>query len=157
MRELVVRQPVRGAGPEASDIGRDARLAALHDRIRSVAQRPFEAGELAAAVFEAFRSLNNRVKDMTELELDGRDLVARAFRAENPMILLAPADSTRTSGSIQGGYQFLFMGAMAAVRNPHAHEPAEDLTENEALERLGFASFLLRRLDDAKSATSSDG
>jgi uncharacterized protein (TIGR02391 family) len=147
---LVVGQPVRGANAAGSDIARDARIAALHDRIRLVTQRLFEAGELAAAVFEAFKAVNSRVKEITGSNLDGRDLMAQAFRPDKPLLLLASACGNRTSESVQTGYQFLFMGAMAAIRNPHAHEPAEDLTENEALERLAFASFLMRQLDDAR-------
>ncbi len=62
---LVVGPPVRGAKSAGSDIARDAGIAALHDRIRSVARRPFEAGELAAAVFETFKALSIRVKEVT--------------------------------------------------------------------------------------------
>jgi uncharacterized protein (TIGR02391 family) len=153
---LVVGDPVRGASLGGGEIARDARLGALHDRIRSVSQRPFEAGEPAAAVFEAFKPVNSRVKDMTGLELDGRDLMAQAFRSEEPLLVLPSASDARTMESIQSGYRFLFMGAMAAIRNPHAHGPSEDLSENEALERLGFASFLMRRLDDARLAMAPE-
>ena len=90
------------------------------------------------------------------LTIRGRDLMAQAFRPNSPLLLLASAGGSRTSENIQTGYQFLFMGAMAAIRNPHAHEPAEDLIANEALERLAFASFLMRRLDDARPATTPE-
>lgn len=105
---------------------------------------------------EAFKALSSRVKEITGSELDGRDLMAQAFRPNSPLLLLASAGGSRTSENIQTGYQFLFMGAMAAIRNPHAHEPAEDLIENEALEGLAFASFLMRRLDDARPATTPE-
>ncbi len=78
--------------------------------------------------------------------------MAQAFRVENPLLVLASAGGDRTSESVQTGFRFFFMGAMAAIRNPHAHEPAEDLTENEAFERLAFASFLMRQLDHARRA-----
>lgn len=44
------------------------------------------------------------------------------------------------------------MGAMRGIRNPHAHEHFPGLDENEALEQLGFASMLMRRLDEATFA-----
>lgn len=41
------------------------------------------------------------------------------------------------------------MGVMAAIRNPNAHELFDDMEEHEALEQLGLASLLTRKLDGA--------
>jgi uncharacterized protein (TIGR02391 family) len=153
-RSLVIGEPKRGTSVRPEDIGRDVRLRALHERIQAVAIRPFEAGELAASVFEAFKAINSRVKTMTGLELDGRDLMAHAFRSGNPALLIPSAADSKTAESVQAGYRFLLMGAMAAIRNPHAHAPAEELAENDALERLGFASYLMRILDGAQAGNS---
>jgi uncharacterized protein (TIGR02391 family) len=150
-RRLVVGEPVRGADRAYGDNARDARIAALHESVKRVAQRPFEAGEPAAAVFEAFKAVNSRVRGLAGMDLDGRDLMAQAFRLPAPKLLLAALDS-KTGESIQEGYQLLFMGAMAAIRNPHAHEVAGTMDENEVLEQLALASLLMRRLDDAQLA-----
>jgi uncharacterized protein (TIGR02391 family) len=148
---LVIGEPVRGAARAGGELARDARLAALHERVRDVAQRPFEAGEAGSAVFEACKAINARVKDMTGANLDGRDLMGQVFRPEAPQLVLADV-TTKTGLSVQDGYKFLFMGAMAAIRNPHAHEPSGELDDNEALEQLGLASLLMRRLDEARPA-----
>ncbi|MGD0197240.1 MAG: TIGR02391 family protein [Solirubrobacteraceae bacterium] len=152
---LIVGEPVRGAAAAVGDLARDTRLAALHDHIREVAQKPFEASQPAAAVFEAFKAVNGRVQELTGLDLDGRDLMAQTFGDKAPRLLLAQPD-TKTGASIQDGYRFLFMGAMAAIRNPHAHETSIDVDENEALEQLALASLLMRRLDEAFSPISPD-
>jgi len=145
---LVVGERVRGANRAGPDIARDARIAALHPAIREVSQRPFEAGEPAAAVLEAFKAVNNRVKDRSSSDADGQQLMARVFRPGDPVLYIADTAS-ETGQNIQAGYHHMFMGAMLGIRNPHAHEHFPGLDENEALEQLGFASLLMRRLDDA--------
>jgi uncharacterized protein (TIGR02391 family) len=92
--------------------------------------------------------VNKRVREMTALDLDGSELMNRAFSEQNPLIVLADL-STETGKNIQGGYRFMFMGAVRGLRNPDAHELFVPLDDEDALEKLGFASMLLRRLDDA--------
>ncbi len=129
-------------------LGRDERIAALHATVREVTDRYLDSGHMEVAIFEAFKALNNRVKAMTGLEADGTDLMAKAFNDDNPPIRLADL-STESGRNIQAGFRFLFMGAVRGIRNPDAHELFQPLGEEEALERLGFASMLMRRLDEA--------
>jgi len=94
------------------------------------------------------------VKSMTGLDdLDGRPLMTRAF-GDSPRIILADL-STQTGKDIQDGFRFLFMGAVSGIRNPDAHELFKPLDAEEALEKLAFASMLMRHLDSAKVASSS--
>jgi uncharacterized protein (TIGR02391 family) len=115
-----------------------------------VADRYLES-HIEVAIFEAFKAVNNRVKEMTGLNADGSDLMARAFgddRDPNPPIRLA--DVSKESGrNIQSGFRFIFMGAVRGIRNPDAHELFEPVSEEEAFEELSLASMLMRRLDDA--------
>jgi uncharacterized protein (TIGR02391 family) len=131
-----------------SPLNRDARVAALHATIRQVADRFLESGHMEVAIFEAFKAVNNRVKEVTGLNLDGYDLMGKAFRDDNPPIRLG--DLTKESGrNIQAGFRLIFMGAVRGIRNPDAHELFEPLNEEEAFEELGLASMLMRHLDDA--------
>ena len=57
--------------------------------------------------------------------------------------------TTETGRNIQTGYHRIFMGVMAAIRNPNAHELFDQMDEDEALEQLGLASLLMLRLDEA--------
>jgi uncharacterized protein (TIGR02391 family) len=133
-----------------SPLDRDSRIASLHATIRQVADRYLES-HMEVAIFEAFKAVNNRVKEMTGLNADGSDLMATAFgddRDPNPPIRLA--DVSKESGrNIQSGFRFIFMGAVRGIRNPDAHELFEPVSEEEAFEELSLASMLMRRLDDA--------
>jgi len=145
---LVIGDPVRGAKRAGGNIAKDARIAALHSTIREVSQRPFEAGEPAAAVFEAFKAVNKRVRELSSSDEDGQPLMARVFRPESPVLYLTDLGD-ETGRNLQAGYHHLFMGAMRGIRNLYAHGHFPELDENQALEQLGFASMLMRRLDGA--------
>jgi len=137
-------------------VGRDARLRALHPRILAVSGGLFEQEHRAAAILEAFKAVNNRVKEMSGLAADGVDLMARAFRPERPLLRVADL-STETGRNVQTGYHRMFMGAMPAFRNPHAHEQFAPVDEDEALEELGLASLMMRRLDEIATRDASGG
>jgi uncharacterized protein (TIGR02391 family) len=70
------------------------------------------------------------------------------FATERPRLVLADL-STQTGRDIQEGYRFWFMGVMAALRNPAAHEHFAALPEVEAFEFLSLTSALMRTLDAA--------
>lgn len=142
---LVIDEPTRGART-TTPILRDARLAALHPLVVEVATPYFGSGHRATAVFEAMKAVNNRVKAMAAIDADGIGLMGRAFADNSPALALGDL-STQTGRNIHAGFRFLFMGALQAIRNPSAHERFETLSENEALEQLGLASLLMRRLD----------
>jgi uncharacterized protein (TIGR02391 family) len=131
-------------------LGQDARIAALHSDIREVVDRYLESGHPEVAIFEAFKAVNNRVKAMTGLDLDGSKLMGDAFRDAEPPIALGDL-STETGRNIQAGFRLLFMGAVRGIRNPDAHELFEALDAEEGLETLAFASMLMRRLDEAQT------
>jgi uncharacterized protein (TIGR02391 family) len=100
------------------------------------------------AIFEALKAVNKRVKEMSKLDADGSDLMAKAFRDADPPIRLADL-STDPGKDIQAGFRFLFMGAVRGIRNLDAHELFQQLEDQEVIERLGLASMLMRRLDEA--------
>jgi uncharacterized protein (TIGR02391 family) len=125
--------------------GREDRFARFHPIVREVSQRFLEA-HLDVAVFESFKAVNKRVKAMTGLEADGSDLMAKAFADKDAPLQLG--DASETGRNIQSGYRFIFMGAVRGIRNPDSHELFVPLNEDEALEQLGLASLLMRRLDD---------
>ncbi len=145
---LVIGDPIKGKRVR-SPILRDARLATLHPEVVTVCEQLFRDGHRAAAVFEAAKALNNRVKNMSGLTGDGAGMMGVAFKKDEPSIVLADL-TTQTGKDIQVGYRFLFMGSQQAIRNPPAHEPFGEMDDDEAFELLGLASHLMRRLDEAK-------
>ena len=142
---MVIGAPLPGM-PEPPPLeARLERLTRLHPSVKEVIQR-YIPDRLEVAIFEAFKTVNNRVKELTGLSIDGSDLMAQAFGGQNPRLLLADL-STATGQNIQIGYQLIFMGAVRGIRNPDAHELFVPLSDEEALEQLGLASLLMRRLD----------
>ena len=135
-------------------LSRDARIAALHPKIRQVTSKYLDTNLMNVAVFEAFKAISIRVREMSGLDLDGYDLMGKSFRDDNPPVQLD--DLTTQSGrSIHAGYRYLFMGAVLAVRNPDAHQVFIDMSDEEGFEELGLASMLMRRLDSAIVRTKS--
>jgi len=65
------------------------------------------------------------------------------------------AGQQETGRNVQSGVQFLFRAAVQAMRNPSAHELANDLDEDETFEMLALASMLMRRLDRATGTAGS--
>lgn len=120
----------------------------LHPEILAVAEQLFRDQHRAAAVFEAAKAVHGRVKKVTSLPDDGAKLMGTVFKDDEPVLVLADL-STRTGRDVQAGYRFLFMGLQQAIRNPAAHEQFGEIGDNEALELLGFASHLMRKLDGA--------
>lgn len=51
----------------------------------------------------------------------------------------------------QEGLHQMASGAMVALRNPKSHSNEEELTKEEAMRRLMFASPLMYRLDECSS------
>jgi uncharacterized protein (TIGR02391 family) len=150
--QLVIGERTADLAGTLTPLGQDARIAALHADVREVADRYLESGHPEVAIFEAFKAVNNRVKTMSSLDLDGASLMGEAFKDSDPPIALADL-STETGRNIQAGFRFLFMGAVRGIRNPDAHERFKALDAEEALETLAFASMLMRRLDSAEKQT----
>jgi uncharacterized protein (TIGR02391 family) len=149
---LVIGDPQFGDVPLASPLGREARIAALHPVVRQVSDRYIESNHMSVATLEAFKAVNNWVKELTGLGSDGAELMGKAFGGSKPRLLLAE-QSTQTGRDIQSGFLQLFVGAVKGIRNPNAHEPLTPLDDNEALEQLTFASMLMHRLDAAVVAS----
>jgi uncharacterized protein (TIGR02391 family) len=146
---LVIGEHVRLASRATSTLSRETqRVAGLHPAIRHVAARYLDSGQLEVAIFESFKAIIQKVKDLSGLDMDGSDLMARAFNG-NPAPIQLGETSTDLGRDIQEGYRFIFMGSIRAIRNRDAHQPFQPLSEQEALEELGLISLLLRRLDAA--------
>ena len=149
---LVIGEPQVGEIPMTSPVGREARIAALHPEVRQASDRLIESNHMGAAILEAFKAVNNRVKAMSGLDADGTDLMGKAFGGTTPGLVLAD-QSTQTGRDVQAGFLQLFSGAVRGIRNPNAHELFTSLDDNEALEQLTLASLLMHRLDGATVPT----
>lgn len=137
------------APPRQAPVRRLA-LESLHRRVVEVASAKFADGSYDAAVTEAMKSVDIRVRELTGLKLSGVPLVQEALKPKGALLDVSVEDG-RSGEDEREGYFYLFRGAMLGVRNPRAHELSRDDDPYEALEMLGLASLLHRRLDTAES------
>jgi uncharacterized protein (TIGR02391 family) len=144
---LVRSEPIRRA-TMAPLLGGDL-LSNLHQRIQEAARPSFAVGNRAAAVFEAFKAIELRVRELSRSERSGVALMGDAFDRDPPELALTDLVNQAQIDE-QKGFAFIFKGAMLGVRDPKAHAPFEELEERRALDYLGFASLLMRRLDDVE-------
>lgn len=100
------------------------------------------------AVFEATKSLAQRVRDFTGLKTDGASLIDEAFSINKPFLAFNSLRS-ESEKSEQIGFTMLIKGCFSAVRNPLAHEPKIMWDgEDDAADYLTLISLLHRKLDD---------
>ena len=121
----------------------------FHPRVIEASKSLFETQHYAQAIFEAFKAVDNLVKEKTGLSLSGKQLMAQVFREEQPTIKLNEGRS-QSDRDEQEGFKFLFMGAMVGIRNPKAHDNVVQTDPYRTLEYLGFASLLMRRIEEGE-------
>ena len=118
-----------------------------HDSLRSSTRTLFAGSHFARSVEEALKCLNNAVKEKSRLkDLDGDALMRTAFSPANPVLRLNQL-KTKSEKDEQRGYMDLYAGVMGGVRNPRAHEHLLQDTSEDALELLGIANHLMRKLE----------
>ncbi|MET8221567.1 TIGR02391 family protein [Streptomyces hirsutus] len=120
----------------------------LHPLIAEVAAERFSNGFYYDAVRSAFQAVEHRVQILVGTTEVGERLMGIAFgNKPNPPKITVTRSTGGSLESEQNGMQFLFKGAIGALRNPRMHGPDEKDARDEAEEMLVFASFLMRRLD----------
>lgn len=105
----------------------------------------FENGHYNEAVRKASELFEVKVQKLSNLEDIGKNLMAKAFKLDNPKIKLNNL-STENEKAIQEGYMFLAMGMMRAIRNIFSHGDEKQRSPEEAYEMLIFINWLFRQL-----------
>jgi uncharacterized protein (TIGR02391 family) len=108
------------------------------------------------AVFEATKSVAQKIRDLTGLAGDGADLVDKAFGLHAPLLAINTL-RTETEKSEQSGFANLVKGMFGTFRNVTGHAPkiTWPIGEEDALELLSLVSYIHRRLDAAARVPGS--
>lgn len=107
------------------------------------------------AVFEATKSIAEKIRIKTDLTTDGSELVDQAFSYKGKIPYLALNNlTTESHESEQKGFMNLLKGVFGTFRNTTAHAPkiTWEINEQDALDILSMISLIHRKLDKAVEA-----
>jgi uncharacterized protein (TIGR02391 family) len=116
----------------------------LHHSIADRVWISLARGELADAVFVAFRTVEEAVRAAGDFACTdiGVDLMRKAFHADN-----GPLTDTEQPKPEREALAHLFAGAIGSYKNPHSHRTVTINDHTEAQEMVMLASHLLRIVD----------
>ena len=108
------------------------------------------------AVFEATKSVADKIRQMTGLTGDGAELIDITFGTNNPILRINELKS-ETEINEQKGFANLLKGFFGMFRNTTAHAPKIKwvVVEKDALDMMSMASLMHRKLDNAKKINNN--
>ena len=74
----------------------------FHPKVVEVSKRLFDDGHYAQAILDAFKAVNNFVKERVGLSLDGKQLMAQVFNETSPIIRLNELRTTSEKNEQEG-------------------------------------------------------
>ena len=103
------------------------------------------------SIFEAAKSIFDRLRELTGLEQDGAKLIDTVFSIDRPLLVINGL-CTDSEKSEHKGFATLLKGIYGTFRNPFAHAAKIKwaTSETDALDILSTISFVHRRLDEAQ-------
>jgi len=146
LKNIKIPEPSRVREP-AQDLAAIFDRLNLHESLKDDVAEMFRDGHLNEAVRKALERFEKRIQDaINDHKAFGRDLMAKVFNENNPLI---PLNEMKTANdrSEQEGFKFLTMGAMSGMRNLYSHGDVEQMSAMDALERLAFVSLLFKRIE----------
>jgi uncharacterized protein (TIGR02391 family) len=120
----------------------------VHHEVLRFCQAELVADNYFHAVFEATKSVADRIRTLSGLTSDGADLIDKAFSTNSPILAINTL-ITETEQSEQTGFGMLLKGIFGTFRNVTAHAPKIkwQMPEDDALDLLTMVSFAHRKLD----------
>lgn len=128
----------------------------IHPEVQRFCVTDYLRKDYFDAVFEASKSLGNRVRELTGLEYDGSALFQKAFARNDPYLFM---NSMKTDSEINefNGLRELLECIYHLVRNPAAHTPKINwrIDETKALDVLTVISLAHKYLDECYPIAST--
>ncbi len=127
----------------------------IHPDVLSFCKAELLVDNYFHAVFEATKSIAEKIRIKTNLTSDGSELVDHAFSYKGKIPYLALNNLTTESyESEQKGFMNLLKGVFGTFRNTTAHVPKVtwEINEQDALDILSMISLIHRKLDKAVEA-----
>ncbi len=157
LREITASRTLSEAQKRASRLHRELLNRNVHPDVLRFCRAELLQDNYFHAVFEATKSVADKIREKSGLTTDGARLVDEAFGlgASNRPILAFNTLQTETEISEHRGLMNLLKGLFGTFRNTTAHAPKIKWTikEQDAFDMLTFTSLLHRRLDEAVRTT----
>lgn len=117
----------------------------IDNNIRAVSLSLFRDRHYARAVEEAYKCIDNFVKNRAKSKNSGASLMQHVFSPNKPLLKLNPM-KTESHQNEQLGYMQILAGCMTGIRNPRAHEHKLKDSPERALDLIVLASHLMKKL-----------
>ncbi|MEU8523952.1 TIGR02391 family protein [Streptomyces sp. NPDC048577] len=124
---------------------------AMHPTIWGAARKLWLDGHFRLAVQSAAETLTSQLKTRTGLaNMDATNVYERVFNSRNPVLTWPGDPGDRTVSSMQNGLSKYAPGLNMAVRNTATHVTSDEMTAQQALERLAALSLLAHWIDECE-------
>lgn len=129
----------------------------MHDKVWGAARTQWSTGHRHEAVLAAAKAVNSLLqqkvsrRDLSEVKLVREAFSNKPAELGKPRLRFPEVEDEQTRESLRQGAMDFGAGCFAAIRNPVGHLPNDqfELSEQDALERLGALSLLARWIDDS--------
>jgi uncharacterized protein (TIGR02391 family) len=159
MRPQTAARTLTEAEERAGRLRAELRRRNVHPDVLAFCRAELLQSNYFHAVFEATKSVADKIRAKTGLTEDGAPLVDVAFGMGRAAMPYLAFNSLRTESeqSEHSGLMNLMKGMFGAFRNVTAHAPkiSWTISEQDAFDLLTIASFLHRRLDAAVRTSRS--
>lgn len=121
----------------------------IHSNVLIFCEREYLQKNYFHSVFEAVKSILDRIRAITNLTDDGVPLIIKAFDEKKPKLTFNKYQTTSEQNELMG-FRSLLIGLIKMVRNPIAHEPKLKwiIDERDTLDILTMVSYAHRKLDE---------
>ena len=150
LRQAAIATTINQARERASRLRRTLLDRQVHPDVLRFCREELLQDNYFHAVFEATKSVADKIRDKSSLTSDGSPLVDEAFGGSLPLLAFNSLQ-TPTERSEHTGLMNLIKGLFGTFRNTMAHAPKIKwiINEQDALDMLALTSLIHRRLDSA--------
>ncbi len=147
-RDVIKATTLSEAQQRASHFKHKLGLRNIHSEIIKYCDAELLVENYFHSVFEAVKSIADRIRDMTGVYADGNVLIDVAFSTVTPLIRINLLQND-THRSEHLGLANMIKGLFGLIRNPTAHTPKIRfvIDEDEALDIMTLISFVHKKLD----------
>jgi uncharacterized protein (TIGR02391 family) len=149
-RQVMRSETIDQAEQRASRLKNKLDVRGTHSTIMLYCKPELLVDNYFHSVFEATKSVAERLRELTGSTSDGSDLVQEVFSTKAPLLKINGL-ATETDRNEHIGLANIVKGMFSMMRNPTAHTPKLKfvIEEEDALDRLAVISFIHKQLDKA--------